>query len=167
MRNISENSREEYIPLDKEIETDRLYLDLQKLRLKMNFQLLLNWMKQLIRKMYQYPPLCLPSPCVENSIEHGLLPLKEKGHLRISYYLNNGLLKLEILDNGIGRAEAADRASGKGAKKSVSTVLTEERLGYFRKTLKKKEIGMEIVDLFDNNKPAGTKVMIMLPYVNV
>lgn len=166
MRNILENSREEYIPLDKEIETVRLYLDLQKLRFENEFQYTIELDEAIDPENVSVPPM-FTQPCVENSIEHGLLPLKEKGHLRISYYLNNGLLKLEILDNGIGRAEAAERASGKGAKKSVSTVLTEERLGYFRKTLKKKEIGMEIVDLFDNNKPAGTKVMIMLPYVNV
>ncbi len=166
MRNILENSREEYIPLGKEIETVRLYLDLQKLRFENEFQYNIALDEAIDPENISVPPM-FTQPCVENSIEHGLLPLKEKGHIEISYCINNGLLKLEILDNGIGRDEAAERASGKEAKRSVSKVLTEERLGYYRKTLKKKEIGMEIVDLFDNNKPAGTKVVIMLPYINI
>ena len=166
MRNILENSREEYIPLGKEIETVSLYLDLQKLRFENEFQYDIELDEAIDTENISVPPM-FTQPCVENSIEHGLLPLKEKGQIGISYYINNGLLRLEISDNGIGRVEAAERATEKGTKRSVSTILTEERLGYYRKTLKKKEIGMEIVDLYDNSKPAGTKVVIMLPYINI
>ena len=51
------------------------------------------------------PPM-LTQPCVENSIEHGLLPSKDKGNLQVTYTLCNGLIKLEVTDNGIGRKEA-------------------------------------------------------------
>jgi tetratricopeptide (TPR) repeat protein len=166
MRNILENSREEFIPLSKEIETVRLYLDLQKLRFEYEFQYDIALDDAIDPENISVPPM-FTQPCVENSIEHGLLPLKEKGKLEISYLINNGLIRLEISDNGIGRTKAAERALKKGSKRSVSTLLIEERLAYYRKTLKKKKIGMQIVDLLDNTKPAGTKIAIMLPYTNV
>ena len=73
-------------------------------------------------------------------------------------------MKLEVTDNGIGRKEAAVRAMKKQVKKSVATEVTKERLENFRRTLKKKNISFEISDLYANNKAAGTKVVMMLPY---
>jgi LytS/YehU family sensor histidine kinase len=105
----------------------------------------------------------LAQPCVENSIEHGLLPGKENGRVSISYSLRNGLLMLEVTDNGVGREKAAEVTSGM-KKQSISTKLTEKRLEHFRKILKEKEISYEIIDLYDAGAAAGTKVIMMLPY---
>jgi len=104
---------------------------------------------------------------VENSIEHGLLPLKRKGNLRITYTFNNGLMRLEVVDNGIGRKEAVARAAEKKNKKSVSTEVTRERLENFRKTMRQKNISYEITDLYEADRAAGTKVVIMLPYKKI
>jgi LytS/YehU family sensor histidine kinase len=166
MRNILENSREEFIPLEKEIETVKLYLDLQQLRFENEFDYSISLDGTIDPENLSIPPM-LTQPCVENSIEHGLLPLKEKGHLRVTYSISNGLMKLEVTDNGIGRKEAAAKAAAKGAKKSVSTKVTAERLENFRKTLRKKSISYEIIDLYDNDRAAGTKVVMMLPYKKI
>jgi len=163
MRNILENSREEFIPLEKEIETVKLYLDLQKLRFDEEFDYDIRLDETIDPENFSIPPM-LTQPCVENSIEHGLLPMKEKGNIKISYSLTDGLMKLEVTDNGIGRKEAGVRTSEKKNKKSVSTQLTRERLENFRKTMRQKYISYEITDLYNNNQAAGTRVVMMLPY---
>jgi tetratricopeptide (TPR) repeat protein len=166
MRNILENSREEYIPLEKEIETVKYYLDLQQLRFETEFDYNISLDDTIDPENISVPPM-LTQPCLENSIEHGLLHLKEKGQLKISYRLSNDLILLEVTDNGIGRKEAAKRAAEHEDKKSVSTKVTAERLEKFRKTLSKKNISYEIIDLFDEDRAAGTKVVMMLPYKKI
>jgi len=166
MRNILENSREEFIPLDKEIETLRLYLDLQQLRFETEFEYKIILDDSIDPENISVPPM-LTQPCVENSIEHGMLLLKGKGLINIIYTLSNGLMMLEVIDNGVGRKEAGDKAAKKGEKKSVSTKVTTERLENFRKTLHQKSISYEIIDLYDKEKPAGTKVRMMLPYKKI
>jgi hypothetical protein len=163
MRNILENSREEYIPLKKEIETVKLYLDLQQLRFENEFDYNIHLGEGLDPENISIPPM-LTQPCVENSIEHGLIPMKEKGNIKISYSLSDGLMKLEVTDNGIGRKEAEVRTSVKKNKKSLSTQVTRERLENFRKTMRQKNISYEITDLYNNKQAAGTRVVMMLPY---
>jgi hypothetical protein len=163
MRNILENSREEFIPLEKEIETVRLYLDLQQLRFENGFDYNISLDKNIDPENYSIPPM-LTQPCVENSIAHGLLQLTERGQIEIAYSLNDGLLMLEVIDNGIGRKEAAERNAKRKIKKSLSIKVTSERLDNFRKTLRQKSISYEITDLFENEHAAGTKVVMMLPY---
>ncbi len=163
MRNILENSREEFIPLDKEIETVRLYLDIQQIRFETGFEYEITLDSAIDPENFSVPPM-LTQPCVENSIEHGLLPKKQRGDLKVSYSLSNGLLRLEVTDNGIGRKEAAAREAERGAKKSVSTKVIYERLENFRKTMRQKNITFEITDLYEDGKATGTKVVVMLPY---
>lgn len=166
MRNILESSREEFIPLDREIETVRLYLDLQKLRFDEVFEYDILIDQAINPANISIPPM-LAQPCVENSIEHGLLPLKGKGRLLVSYSMMNGLMKLEVTDNGIGRKISAARSDAIKNKRSVSTKITSERLENFRKTLHNKKISYEITDLYDREKAAGTRVVIMLPYKKI
>ncbi len=161
MRNILENSREEFIPLEKEIETVKLYLDLQLLRFEHGFEYKISCDTTIDPQNLSIPPM-LTQPCVENSVEHGLLNKKEKGELTVFYSLSDGLMRLEVTDNGIGRKEA--EASVRKTKKSVSTHITAERLENFRKKLRQKNISYEITDLYEHDRAAGTKVVMMLPY---
>jgi hypothetical protein len=162
MRNILENSREEYIALDKEIETLKLYLDVQQLRFEKGFEYDISVDQTIDQENISVPPM-LAQPCVENSIEHGLLPGKENGRVSISYSLSDGLLMLEVTDNGVGREKASEMTTGM-KKQSISTKLTEKRLEHFRKILKEKQISYEIIDLYEGDAAAGTKVVMMLPY---
>ena len=166
MRNILENSREEFIPLEKEIETVKLYLDLQQLRFDTGFDYDISVDEVINPENFSIPPM-LTQPCVENSVEHGLMPLKKKGNLKIIFSLNNGLMRLEVTDNGIGRKESAVRRAEHRDKKSVSTKVTTERLENFRKTLQQKSISYEITDLYEEDRAAGTKVVMMLPYKKI
>ncbi len=165
MRNILENSREEYIALDKEIETLRLYLEVQQLRFEKGFEYDISVDQTIDQENISVPPM-LAQPCVENSIEHGLLPGKENGRVSVSYSLRDGLLMLEVTDNGVGRDKASEMTTGM-KKQSISTKLTEKRLEHFRKILKEKQISYEIIDLYEGDEAAGTKVVMMLPFKKI
>lgn len=163
MRNILENSSEEYIPLEKEIETLRLYMDVQKLRFEPGFEYSIEISDKIDPGNFAIPPM-LAQPCVENSIEHGLKSSGGKGRLSLSYELNNGIMIMEIEDNGIGREAAATRSSGVMQKESISTHLTRKRLEYFRKVLGDRHISLQITDLYDGKRASGTRVVMYLPY---
>ncbi len=165
MRNILENSREEYIPLEKEIETLSYYMDVQQLRFNTGFEYSITVDPSIDSENITIPPM-LAQPCVENSIEHGLLPLGKKGRIDVSYTLKDGLIMLEVTDNGIGREKAAG-IKPTVRKQSISTKLTEKRLEHFRKILKEKNINYEIVDLYEEGAAAGTKVVMLLPFKKI
>jgi len=165
MRNILENSREEYVPLDKEIETLKLYMDVQQLRFDNGFNYDIDVDKSIDPENVSVPPM-LAQPCVENAIEHGLLPGKNDGRIGVRYSLRDGLMMLEVTDNGIGREKAAVKMPSM-KKESISTRLTEKRLEYFRKVLKEKQISYEIIDLFEEGCASGTKVVMLLPWKRI
>ena len=166
MRNILENSREEFIPLEKEIETLKLYLDVQQLRFESGFEYNFNVASPIDTENISVPPM-LAQPCLENSVEHGLLPGKNGGKIEVNYMIEDELLKLEVTDNGIGREQSAGGKSKETKKKSLSTTLIQERLDFFRKKLKSRKISYDIKDLFEESKPSGTKVVIVMPYRKV
>jgi len=163
MRNILENSREKFISLEKEVETIRLYLEVQQLRFESGFNYAISIDPAIDPEKYAVPPM-LTQPYVENSIEHGLLRGKIGGEINVNYILNNGLMKLEVTDNGVGREQAAATAGNRASRRSLATTLTAQRLEYFKKTMKKRGIGFEIIDLYEKEQAAGTKVVMMLPY---
>jgi LytS/YehU family sensor histidine kinase len=165
MRNILENSREEYVALGKEIETLRLYMDVQQLRFEKGFEYDINIDQAIDAENIAVPPM-LAQPCVENSIEHGLLPGREGGRVTVSFAMRNGLMMLEVTDNGVGRIKASE-VTPRMQKQSISTKLTEKRLEHFRKILREKHISYEIIDLYTDGAAAGTKVVMMLPFKKI
>lgn len=165
MRNILENTREEYIPLFKEIETLKLYLDVQQLRFENGFRYVIDVDESIDPENVSIPPM-FAQPCVENSIEHGLLPERKNGRINISYSLRDELMMLEVTDNGIGRKNAAEQKPLL-KKESISTKLMEKRMEHFRKILNEKHISYEIIDLYDKGNAAGTRVVMMLPWKKI
>jgi LytS/YehU family sensor histidine kinase len=51
IRNILNNSQEEYISLEQEITTLQLYIEMEQIRLTSPFSLLLRWMKKIDMEM--------------------------------------------------------------------------------------------------------------------
>ncbi|MDZ7740146.1 MAG: histidine kinase [Bacteroidales bacterium] len=167
MRNILENSREEFIPLEKEIETLKLYLDVQQLRFESGFEYNFNIDSHIDPENISVPPM-LAQPCLENSIEHGLLPGKNRGQIDVSYKIEDRVLKLEVTDNGTGRELSGKEKKERDInKQSISTAVIQERLDFFRKKMKIKNITYDIKDLYENSDPSGTKVTIMMPFRKV
>jgi hypothetical protein len=107
----TEQSQE--IPLYKELEFLRMYLEIQQTLLQERLRV--EW--QIAPETYG---ACVPNmilqPLVENSIRHGIAPRRGGGTIKIEAARENGALRLLVEDDGLGmKNEIADaNANGGG-----------------------------------------------------
>lgn len=124
MRKVLENSSNTKITLQEEIDTLRLYLDLEQLRSKNCFSYTISVDENLSYDV-KIPPLII-QPFVENAIWHGVLPLKDKhGEISVNISKKQNEIRVQITDNGIGYEPSQTRSNhlSKGIK------ITEQRIG--------------------------------------
>lgn len=126
MRKVLENSAHSRISLQEEIDTLRLYMELEKLRCKDSFLYSIDIDETISAFEVQTPPLII-QPFVENAIWHGVLSLKDKkGEIIVSVHRkSDNELLITIRDNGIGFNDNATRK--KHASKGIQ--ITEQRIG--------------------------------------
>ena len=160
MRATLANTKRQKISLKDEIDTLRLYLELEQLRLnnKFSYEIIVD---DKIDIHYEQVPSMLIQPYVENAIWHGISTLEGKGIIRVQFLLEKeNLLKCIIEDNGIGREQAMK------TKKSTSTSfgmsITKERIEILN-SLEGSNLTIKVHDLTKNNKPAGTRIELFLP----
>ncbi len=170
MRQILENSRENLISLNSEVEMLENYLDLQKIRFSGNFDYTILISDNLDKYYTQIPPM-LAQPFVENALEHGFSHKNEHGLLEISFKIEqeNGekMLVLEILDNGVGLELSKElRSEAKKEYKSLALTITQERLELLSKKFSKK--CYLTIENRENTlqEVAGTHVRIFLPLID-
>lgn len=165
MRLILDNTQHTFVTLNKELESLRLYLDLESLRCNDIFEYRFNIDPEINDEEVLIPPMIL-QPYVENAIWHGLvhkLP-EEKGLLDIDIVLKKRSLVCTITDNGIGRKKAMEIKDRKGRMHtSVGMKVTEGRIDLIRK-INNKEAKVTVTDLEDESgQGIGTRVTIVLP----
>jgi LytS/YehU family sensor histidine kinase len=163
VRNILDNSVEEYVVLDKEISTLENYLELQKIRYSGKFDYRIHIADEIDIDSIKIPPM-LAQPFIENAIEHGIKHRETPGHIDIRFSLKENFLIFEVEDDGIGRQKAREIAILKDPEhKSMATSLTRERLTNLNRKLKEK-IQLEIIDLKNAlGEATGTRVMFGIP----
>ncbi len=159
VRTTLEHSGKEFIPFTEEKEFITHFLELQKLRFEDKFSYTLQADVPNAGKIL-VPPM-LAQPFIENSIKHGILPMKKTGEVAIRYSLQHGQMLIEVEDNGIGITESQKNGSNeKGL--SFSTRITRERLQLLLKTNQKNLV--EITDKAGLGKETpGTLVRLMVP----
>lgn len=164
MRSILQNSREEVVTLETEIQTLEDYLNLQNLRLDGNLEYKIQRNEAFDSEDYAIPPMLL-QPFIENAIEHGIMKKQEqKGKIDINFKKEQSKLYVEIIDDGIGR-EIAEININK-QHKSFATDITNQRIKSMKKSYKK-GISFNIIDLKNNkNSSIGTKVIFELPLLS-
>jgi tetratricopeptide (TPR) repeat protein len=113
VRLILQNSQEAFIPLERELEALKLYLELESLRFENKFEYKISVDGSVDTTVLKVPPLVI-QPYAENAIWHGLMQKREKGHLEIELYAENQILFYKITDDGIGRKKATDLKSKSG-----------------------------------------------------
>jgi ligand-binding sensor domain-containing protein len=158
IRRVLQNSKERLVTLDDEIETIRLYLDLEKIRLddEMKFGIIID---ASIEASRVFVPSMIIQPLLENAIWHGIVPLNGirpgKIYLHISY--REGMLMISIKDNGVGM-----RVDDKKAKKSsMGLDLIKDRLA-----LLSNRSSFTVAHLMgENNEIQGTEVIISFPII--
>jgi len=153
------NNTDNETSLQDELETCRLYLELEAMRFEGRIGWEIHFEDELLGQTL-IPPLTL-QPIVENSIVHGLLPREEGGWVRIQVYRDGPFVSCEIADNGIGRAAAAVyQQKSSRLHESKGLHLLEERITVHNR-LNEGFGSMQTTDLFGpDGHPAGTRVII-------
>ena len=164
IRLVLENSRSEKVTLEKEIETLKLYIEMEAMRFKNKVRYCVKIDKNIDAAYIEIPPLLI-QPYVENAIWHGLMHKKEGGLVNIHIAIEDEhLLYVEISDNGVGRAMAEEYKSKSVTKqKSFGLKMTSERIDVINQ-LYQTNTSVKIVDEKDAlNNACGTKVIIKIP----
>jgi tetratricopeptide (TPR) repeat protein/two-component sensor histidine kinase len=102
MRMVLENAASNAIPLEDELAALQLYVSLEQKRLDKSFSFTVEVDENIDPERVMIPPL-LFQPFVENSIWHGIAPLKDRdGKIELIIAASEGLLHCLIRDNGVG-----------------------------------------------------------------
>jgi len=163
IRLILDNSRNETIHLQTEIETIELYLKLQKLRLDEKFDYSIEVDPELLEGDYEIPPM-LAQPFLENAVEHGMRNLKRKGEIIVKYQLLNKMIRFSVTDNGIGLSGSKKhKENSEHEHESLAIEICKNRLELLRK-----KKGGNIIFLLEEIKTAderveGTRVAFNIP----
>lgn len=161
MRAVLENSEEDFIPLEKEIELLRLYTKLEHFRFKDKFDYDIIIDENVKVDEFQIPPMLL-QPYIENAVWHGLRYKTDKGQLNINItQVDTNELKISITDDGIGR-EKSKTMKTENQKKHNSKGLgnIKKRVAILNEMYKDK-VDVFIDDYLDE-EDSGTKVVVTL-----
>ncbi|MCB0508929.1 MAG: two-component regulator propeller domain-containing protein [Chitinophagales bacterium] len=159
VRSVLENSIKTFIPLNDVIDNLKIYLELESLRFDKQFNYTIEVENVDIYSIEM--PAMLLQPYVENAIWHGLIKKDGEKNIWIRFYKEENNLVCTIIDNGIGRAKAAE-LNLKKQHKSLGTIITKEMFDTLHK-IKDTEYTVEIVDLYDEQQNAiGTKVIVRI-----
>jgi ligand-binding sensor domain-containing protein len=155
------NNAQGEITLHEELETCKLYVQLELLRFadKLNCRFIVDENAPLHE--ISVPPLIL-QPFIENAIWHGILPLTNGGDILINVIQKMDVVECSVDDNGVGRAAATKniRHQSKGLQ------LVEDRINLHNQ-INANAASIEVIDKEDeHNKPTGTlvKLRFKLPH---
>jgi hypothetical protein len=166
MRVILNNSQNQAISLNDELNALKLYLELESMRFKDCFEYTID-IDPLINQITTLIPPFIIQPFIENSIWHGLMNREGNGLLQLKFYQEELYLRCIVEDNGIGRKHAAEIEGAnpfERASKGIS--ITETRLKLFDKKGIQSD-PVTYIDLYDQNGiSAGTRVVILIPIMN-
>lgn len=162
IRQILENSENQTISVSQELETLKLYIELEQERFSYSFSYQFEIQPELLEKDYQIPPLLI-QPFVENAILHGIRHLTErKGEISLNLSISKSLLLCVITDNGIGRKASSEiNQQRQESHKSMGVDITMERISGYQ-ALYGDKMETNISDLTE-----GTRVEIKLPLILV
>jgi LytS/YehU family sensor histidine kinase len=164
VRLILQNSQAGLIILESELESLRLYLELESLRFDHHFEYKINVEEEIDVAVLKVPPLLI-QPYAENAIWHGLMHKIETGHLEIKLFQeNDDVLCCKITDDGIGRNKSAElKSKSTSTHKSMGMRATADRLALLQQTQQLNST-IEITDLvLPDGKVGGTKVLLKIP----
>ncbi|MGL1887110.1 MAG: histidine kinase [Reichenbachiella sp.] len=160
MREILENSRQEYILVEDEVTMLQNYLDIHKMRMNDSFDYNIKVDESIDPETDTIPPMFV-QPFVENAIEHGLTGLKERGNIQLSFVKKNDFVSIQIIDNGKGFGQSHSTSTNHN---SLSTSIIKERMEIFNRSLKDK-IALVISEVSNEEKEVkGTRVELKVPF---
>lgn len=145
LRLTLEHVGEQEVPLFKEVEFLKCYLEIEEIRfhdrLRVQYSLPAEVMNAKV-------PTLILQPLVENAIRHGIAPNAPGGIIAISASQDNGSLRLEVRDNGRG-ASSVNQGVGLSNTKKRLEQLYGERYSF----------------AWQNLSEGGFAVTVSLPYM--
>ena len=162
-RKILEMSEADLVKLSEEIDTLKLYLELEQSRFEDDFTFHIYVDDSVDLEMTRLPPM-LVQPYVENAIKHGLLHKQGNKTVEIRFEKRDAYIYISIEDNGIGRQMSNELNTIKKNKhKSFATDANAKRIDVLNKSTAN-QVSFEIIDKMDeNNLPTGTCVLLKIP----
>jgi hypothetical protein len=163
VRLILQNSQSALIPLDSELESLQLYLELEAVRFDHHFEFKIKVDDELETDIIKVPPLII-QPYAENAIWHGLMHKEEKGNLEIELFQEDDFLFCKITDDGVGRKKAVElKSKSASTHKSMGMQITASRIEMLQRK-KHLENCITITDLvLADGSAGGTEVLLKIP----
>lgn len=128
MRGVMENSTDDFIPFQQELDLLQNYLALEKTRFADKFDYEIEVDESLNTQSLKVPGM-LVQPFLENAVWHGLRYRTTKGFLQLKFEKSSENLKITIDDNGIGIEESKKQKTehqktrkGRGMKNTLERI---------------------------------------------
>ncbi|MGZ8540960.1 MAG: sensor histidine kinase [Chitinophagaceae bacterium] len=160
IRTLFQNSDKREVSLHDELETCKLYTQIEKMRFGDKLDFVFEVDKAIDLKDIKVPALIL-QPFIENAIWHGLVPQESGGKVVFSVKEKNEAVVCTIDDDGIGRELSKQyKAQYEATHQSKGIGLTQSRLE-LDKLLNDREDTIEIIDKQnEDGTPGGTTIII-------
>jgi len=158
MRGVMENSTDDFIPFQQELDLLQNYLALEKTRFADKFDYEIEVDESLNTQSLKVPGM-LVQPFLENAVWHGLRYRTTKGFLQLKFEKSSENLKITIEDNGIGIEESKkQKTEHQKTRKGRGMKNTLERIALLN-DLYKQNIECKITD-----KPDSQGVFVEIIY---
>jgi len=160
IRTLFQNSDKREVSLFEEIETCKLYTELEQMRFGDKIEFIFNVDEKIDLKDIKVPALIL-QPLIENAIWHGVAPKETGGQIVFSVKENDDAIECIIDDDGIGRELSNQyKTQYRATHQSKGIGMTQSRLE-LDKILNEREDTVEIIDKIDSSgNSSGTKVIL-------
>ncbi len=161
MRAVLENSEEDFIPLDKEIELLEMYTKLEHFRFKDKFDYKIIIEDSVSVDEFQIPPMLL-QPYIENAVWHGLRYKNTKGNLHITISQpKTEQITITIADDGIGRKKSKAMKTENQKKHNSKGLSNIKKRVEILNEMYKDKVDVFIED-YQPTEDTGTKVVVTL-----
>lgn len=163
IRKILMASQEKETTLDDELETMKLYMNIENIRFSNEIAFNITVDPSINTEVTKIPSMVL-QPFLENSLWHGLSSKADDKRINLNVSKNSpDFITVEIIDNGIGRIASRKINERKKLKRnSVGIEITKARLANFSESFPN-SYTLEIEDLYDIETPCGTKITLQIP----
>lgn len=151
-------SDKDLIEFESELKLIDLYLSLEKLRFKEEFDYTFETGEV---DNILVPPMLI-QPFIENSLHHGLLHKEGKKEISIRFEIEDVLI-CTITDNGVGRARSREiKERQNKSHESFSGNAIKKRFEILKQNYGG-DLGFKYIDLYDGEEAIGTKVQLRIP----
>lgn len=160
IRTILENSREEYILFEKEINYLENYLSVNQLLMDNKFDYKIEVDENIDIEQMSIPPM-MAQPFIENALKHGIQGKQGKGFIVVRFKKINDAVLFEVEDNGIGLVQSESQSLQEH--RSLATLITKERLANLY-SVSVNEIQIHIQEIKNTiGLVSGTKTIFEIP----